>query len=149
MEIQSNTLWTREGMKFIAESGEQKVTMDAKAPIGKGEGFTPKELITIGLAGCTAMDVVALMRKYKQPIESLEVLSKAATHEGGHPASFASFELVFAIKGQVDRDKVLEAVRLSQTRYCGVSATLAASAPISYQVELNGETIGTGTAQFT
>ncbi len=147
MEIRSNTVWNQ-GMQFVAESGGQKITMDAKVPLGKGDGMTPKELVTIGLAGCTAMDVIALMRKHKQPIEGLEVQSNATTREGGHPASFASFELVFVAKGAVDRDKLLEAVHLSQTKYCGVSATLAASAPISYRVELNGETIGTGSAQF-
>lgn len=135
-------------MKFVAESGGQRIAMDAKAPIGKGEGPTPKELVAIGLAGCTAMDVIALMRKHRQPIESLEVLTIAHTREGGYPASFASFELVFVVRGQVNRDTLLESVRLSQTKYCGVSATLAASAPISYRVELNGEAIGGGTAQF-
>ena len=147
MEIRTNSVW-QQGMQFVAESGGQKVPMDAKAPLGKGEGMTPKELVVIGLAGCTAMDVIALMRKHKQPIESLEVRSNAKTREGGYPASFTSFELVFVAKGAVDREKLLEAVHLSQTKYCGVSATLVASAPISYRVELNGEVVGTGNAHF-
>ena len=73
--------WT-EGMKFTAASDNHSVDMDAKSPIGKGSAITPKELILAGLGGCTAMDVIALMRKHKQEVQSFEVEVDAPTIKG-------------------------------------------------------------------
>ena len=147
MEIKSWSKWT-EGMAFTGSSGRHEVSMDASSPIGKGGGFTPKELITVGLAGCTAMDVIALMKKYRQPVESFEVKSEATPTEGVHPLVFKEVRLKFILKGALDKERVIEAVRLSQTKYCGVSQMLSKAAPIRYKIELNGEEIGGGEASF-
>lgn len=136
-------------MRFSAEAGELSVTMDAKPPIGAGSALTPKELVVAGLCGCTGMDIVALLKKYKQPLESLEIEADSTPREGGHPAVFQEIRLVFNFRGALERDKVLEAVRLSQTKYCGVSAMLSKALPIQYAVRLNEELIGSGKADFS
>ena len=64
--------------------------MDAKSPIGKGNGFTPKELVAIGLAGCTGMDVAALMKKHKQNVQKFEIDVDVQTSSGAHPSVFSS-----------------------------------------------------------
>ena len=136
-------------MKFNATADGQSVVMDAKAPIGSSSAMTPKELIAAGLAGCTAMDVIALLKKHKQAYKALEVDADIVASTAGQPVVFTSATLTFTATGEIDRAILLEAVHLSQTKYCGVSAMLVKAFPISYVVMLNGEQIGEGKADFT
>lgn len=142
-----NLVW-QEKMIFTGKSGVHEVKMDTKSPIGSDSALTPKQLMIAGLCGCTAMDVIALLKKHKQPVESFEVTSESTPTEGVHPAVYSKIHLVFRLKGELDPQKVMESVRLSQTRYCGVSAMLSKSVPITYEVEVNGIQVGTGQAEF-
>ena len=145
--MQSRTIW-QEKMSFVGESEGHRVNMDAKAPIGAGSGLTPKELVALGIAGCTAMDVVSLLRKYHQPLQKFEIITNVTATQGVHPAVFKEVELVYQLEGQLDSAKVIEAVQLSQTKYCGVSAMISKSAPIHYRIEVNGKQIAVGEAAF-
>jgi putative redox protein len=145
--MDSKVNW-KEAMQFDTVSGEHHVLIDAKPPIGKGTGFTPKELVLAGIAGCTAMDVIALLRKYKQDVKSFSVESKATPSTDGHPVVFKDVSITFFLEGTIEPAKALEAVTLSQTQYCGVSAMISKTVPMNYIVNLNGETIGTGQAKF-
>lgn len=139
--------WT-EGMKFEATAQGNTLTMDAKAPIGSNTAMTPKELVAVGLGGCTAMDVIALLKKHKQAYKSLDVEVDITTSTAGQPVVFTSATLNFKATGEVEPAILLDAVRLSQTKYCGVSAMLVKALPIYYIVTLNGEKIGEGQADF-
>lgn len=145
--MKTNTIW-KSNMNFVAECGDNQVPMDAKAPLGKAEGMTPKELVVVGLSGCTAMDVIALMKKHKQDVKSFNVEADVTKSSGGYPEVFANIHLTFKAEGNIDKDKLIEAVTLSQTKYCGVSAMLAKAAPIDYDIVLNNEKIGSGKANF-
>ncbi len=140
-------IW-KEGMMFNAESDGLSVAMDAKAPIGKGSAPTPKELVAMGLGGCTAMDVVALLKKHKQAFDQFTIDVKVTPTSGKHPVVFEKAEITFSVTGQVSGEILLDAVKKSQTQYCGVSAMLSKAHPITYVVVLNGETIGEGHADF-
>lgn len=122
--------------------------MDAKAPIGSDKAFTPKQLVVAGLAGCTAMDVIALMKKHKQPVDSFEIEAVVEKSGGGYPEVFTGAVLVFRLMGVLDEAKVVEAVTLSQTKYCGVSAMLAKAFPIRYRIEINGKPVGSEGSAF-
>ncbi|MBX3040872.1 MAG: OsmC family protein, partial [Bdellovibrionaceae bacterium] len=122
-----NTLKWTGNMKFESTVGANTVSMDANPPIGSGSAQTPKELVAAGLGGCTAMDVVALLKKHKQPFESLDVDIEIEMSKGGYPAVFTKALLTFKATGAVDPKLLLEAVHLSQTKYCGVSAMLVRS----------------------
>ncbi len=141
-------LYWRDGMAFAGEAGGHEVPMDAKSPIGKGSAPTPKELVALGLAGCTAMDVIALLKKHKQPPDAFETRVSVTTSTGKTPAVFEKVELLFVVTGNVEAERLLESVMLSQTKYCGVSAMLVKAFPITYRVELNGQEIGRGEAKF-
>lgn len=132
-----------EKMQFVASADGHDVKMDTKAPIGTDTALTPKQLVVAGLAGCTAMDVIALMKKHKQAVESFEIEAEVEKSSGGYPEVFTGALLVFRLKGVVDEVKVIEAVTLSQTKYCGVSAMLAKAFPIRYRIEINGKMVGT------
>ncbi len=144
-----SVLTWKEGMRFDAVADNNTVVMDTKAPLGKGQGMTPKELVAAGLAGCTAMDVVALLKKHKQSYENFEVLVDITSSTGTPPYVFTEANLTFVLNGPVDKEVYLNAISLSQTKYCGVSAMLSKAFPIKYVVMLNNETIGSGSAHFS
>ncbi|MBC7421249.1 MAG: OsmC family protein [Bdellovibrio sp.] len=137
-----------EKMRFAAEADNHTVAMDTKPPIGDDSALTPKQLLVAAICGCTGMDVVALLKKYHQPLSKFEIEAEASVIEGIHPVIFKEVQLTFKIEGELDQVKVLEAITLSQTKYCSVSAMLSKSFPIKYTVQLNLETIGAGSAQF-
>lgn len=137
-----------ERMSFTARAGDHLAQMDARPPLGTGNGMTPKELLLAALAGCTAMDVAGLLRKHKQPLERFTVRVDATPSEGDHPKVFSKLRVVFELTGPVDPRGALDAVRASQTQFCGISAMLSKAVPIEYVVIVNGEQVGTGYAQF-
>lgn len=135
-------------MAFEAVTGNHQVTMDTAAPLGQNSGMSPKELVVAGLGGCTAMDVVSLMKKHKQELKSFFLDVEVEKTSGVHPAVFTKAMIHFRLEGNLDKKIVFEAVQLSQTKYCGVSAMLSKAFPIEYIVYVNGEMIGSGHAQF-
>ncbi|HEX4923404.1 MAG TPA: OsmC family protein [Bdellovibrionales bacterium] len=139
----------KDGMSFEGSSGAHRLLMDAKSPLGRDAGPTPKELVAMALGGCTSMDVIALLKKYRQSARSLRVEIDLSTVEGKHPAVFSGATIHFRAEGDIEPERLLEAVRLSQTRYCSVSGMLSKAFPIHYSVELNGAEIGRGEADFT
>ena len=146
--MKTKSTWT-EKMKFEAQSRDFKIQMDAKSPLGSDSAMTPKELLLLAVSGCTGMDVVALLKKFKQPYENFSVEAEGELTEGKPPSIFKEIILTFKITGNVEAAKAIEAVQLSQTKYCGVSAMVAASVPIYYTVEINEKKVGTGQARFS
>lgn len=137
-----------EKMLFHAQAGDHRIAVDARPPIGANQGMSPKELLLSALASCTAMDVVSLLRKHRQKLESLKVAVDAPLSEGGHPKRFTRADLVFEVKGEIEPAILLDSVKASQTAFCGVSAMLSQAFPIAYSVVLNGTPVGSGEADF-
>lgn len=142
------TINWNEKMSFSAQTEANTIAMDAKAPLGDGKAMTPKELVAAGLGGCTAMDVVALLKKHKQEHKTLQIEVDIAASTGSHPLVFTEANMTFHVTGNVDPAILLESVKLSQTKFCGVSAMLSKAFPIKYNVILNNENIGSGQAEF-
>jgi putative redox protein len=127
----------RDGLCF--EGGTRlghTVLLDAAPPQGKGVGMTPMELVLIGLAGCSGMDVAAILRKKRQPIEGLEVRAHSLRSDG-HPTVFTTINLEYIVHGMdVEPEAVGRAIELSKERYCPIWAMLDPSVRItaSYRV---------------
>lgn len=135
-------------MVFSIDAAGNSVKADARPPIGDASAMAPKELLLSALASCTAMDVVALLKKNRQHVDAFEIEAEANLSDGGHPKVFTGARLTFTISGEVDPEVALESVTLSQTRFCGVSAMLSRAFPISYDVVVNGTLAGSGSANF-
>jgi putative redox protein len=135
-------------MLFNLEMGNHRVSIDAPEPFGANSAPSPKQLTLGSLCGCTAMDVISLLRKHKQDVHSLRIEADAPK-TSGQPSVFASVHLRYYLDGTLDEDKVLEAIHLSQSKYCGVSAMIDKIAPISYDVFVNGKSVGSGKAEFS
>lgn len=144
--MEFKTEW-KEGMVFQSNIGHHLITMDAQAPLGHDQGANPKELLAAGLAGCIGMDMVGLLRKYKQNIRNFEISTKIDQTFTGYPIVFSDVELIVSLDGEIDSDLAVEAARLAHTKYCGVSAMLSPSVPIHWRVILNGREVGRGVAE--
>lgn len=116
----------QQGMAFRAESGTgHSVTMDASAPDGgEDTGFRPMELLLVGLAGCTGMDVISILRKKRQEVTRYEVRVQGTRAET-HPMVFTDIVVEHYVTGHhIDPAAVARAIELSESRYCGAGAML-------------------------
>lgn len=136
-------------MGFEAAINEHTVRMDTKPSAGGSYSApTPKELVLTGLCGCTGMDVVWILNKMRLKLGGLAVDAEASQSEG-EPSVFDRIKLIYKFSGEnLPADKVKQAVELSQTKYCGVSAMIAKTARIDYEILLNDASVGSGTARF-
>jgi putative redox protein len=121
--------WKNEGLLFEAATAHGSVDL-ASGLDEPGNGVTPMELLAVALGGCTAMDVVSILVKMRQPLESFSVEVSGERAEE-HPKRFTSLEVVYRLKGDLDERKVERAISLSEERYCSVEATLKPSVPIT------------------
>lgn len=138
-----------EQFSITAQSGPLKVTMDAKKPFGKEEAMTPKELLLSALGGCTMMDVIGYIKKYKQTLTHFHIdVDGESSASAQHPVVFSSILLTYYGEGSFDKKYFVEAITLSQSKFCGVSAMLSASVPIEYLVHFNNEEVYRGKSQF-
>ena len=146
--MQCQTVWQSE-MQFVSHIRNHQVVIDAKEDFGgKNSGPSPKELMLTSITGCTAMDVVSLLKKMRVEFDSISVSAETETTEG-HPAIFKEVRVVYDVKGsQVAADKVLKSVEMSMTKYCGVTAMIAEAAPVTYVIKVNGQQTASGNAKF-
>ncbi|OFZ81922.1 MAG: hypothetical protein A2583_05750 [Bdellovibrionales bacterium RIFOXYD1_FULL_53_11] len=139
----------KNGMVFEASMGPHKVLMDApEASGGKASAATPKQLALAGLGGCTSMDVIYILRKMRVEVTSFALEAEASVTKD-MPNVFDKVHLVYRLEGpSMAHEKALAAVEKSQTKYCGVSAMIAKTARITYDVLVNGTKAGSGEAGF-
>ena len=95
---------------------------------------TPMELVLIALCGCTASDVIGVLRKKREPFTSLEVSAEGQRAED-YPQVYTDIKLTYRVGGKVSPKAVEDAVRLSKEKYCSVSAMLAKTAKITIHIE--------------
>jgi putative redox protein len=132
--ITAKAIWT-DNERYIGEaSSRHALVMDTAT---EKTASTPMELVLIALCGCTASDVVGILRKKREPFTSLEVAA-SGERASGYPAVYTEINLVYRIAGQVSRKAVEDAVRLSKEKYCSVSAMLEKTAKITSKIELVG-----------
>jgi putative redox protein len=129
------TQWQQK-MAFDAEVDGFHLLLDA-APEhgGADQGPRPKPLLLVALAGCTGMDVVAILSKMREPLQHFRVLVEGDLSEG-HPAFYEKVRIVYEFRTAdgLDPAKVERAVHLSQDRYCGVSAMLKKASELSFEI---------------
>jgi len=125
----------QDGMHFSGELEGFEILLDADPQFGgAGKGPRPKGLTLTSLAGCTAMDVIAILRKMGIEPEAFSVDAESELTEE-HPRIFQRIKLTYRLKGaNLSRAKVEKAVKLSQERYCGVSAMLQQAVPIDSEI---------------
>ncbi len=130
--VEAKAQWTdKERFIGVASSGHALVVDAGKEKTGNG----PMELVLIGLCGCTATDVASILTKKRERLTSLEVRAQAE-RAPQPPSVYTEIKLTYRVGGPVSRKAVEDAVRLSQEKYCSVSAMLQATAKITAEIEL-------------
>lgn len=136
--MKARVQWAGEAL-FLGESGSgHAVVMDGSPDAGgRNLGVRPMEMLLIGLGGCSNFDVVSILRKGRQPVESCEVFLDAE-RAGEEPKVFTKIHLHFVVKGRgLKEAQVKRAVELSAEKYCSASIMLGrAGVDISHDYEI-------------
>ena len=113
------------GLVFEGTAGSGfSARLDTVAEQGGGTGFSPMELLLVGLAGCTAMDVISILKKKRQDVGSFEVRAHGLRADD-HPQSFTDITLEFVVHGHnIDPAAIERSIELSRDKYCSVMGTL-------------------------
>jgi putative redox protein len=131
MIIHAQLNWT-DGMQFVARAGDgPAVVLDSS---DGGSGPSPMELVLIGVAGCTAFDVISIMQKKRAPIIDFKVNISGERAEE-HPRRYTNIHIEYVLRGRDIKPKAVEqAIQLSQEKYCGASASLNAEINTTYRI---------------
>jgi len=130
--------WSGEGMSFIAETGSNHLIAMDGAPDGGGRNLAPRPMETVlaGAGGCTAYDVVVILKKSGQDVTGCEVRLEAERAQTD-PKVFTRIHYRFTVRGRnLKRNVVEQAVRLSHEKYCSATAMLEKTAQITRDLEI-------------
>lgn len=114
------------------------INMDGPPQLGgHNSGFRPTQLLLAAVGGCSAIDVVMILKKQKQKIDSFEIEVDGEKEKVEEYSLFRDITIHFKLKGEIDLEKAERAVQLSIEKYCSVSKTLEPTAKINYKVSVN------------
>jgi putative redox protein len=131
-----STKWL-ENMSFESEINGHKVIIDAKEEVGgHDKGPRPKPFMLAALGGCTAMDVISILKKMRVELKSLNVIVEGELTEE-HPRHFDKMHVIYEVEGDnLPMDKIEKAVSLSEEKYCGVSVVYRKALEISSEIRI-------------
>lgn len=134
--MEAKVIW-RGGESFTGIAGTHEVAIDTTVEGGGADtGMSPKQMLLATVCGCTGMDIVGMLEKMRVVYSILEI-SAEAEQTTEHPKVFIYIKLHYKTDvAEADRDKLIKAIDLSQTKYCGVSIMLKKHCPVTYTVEL-------------
>lgn len=127
-----------EGMQFVGEAGSgHAIVLDGRQSVGgRNTGLRPMELLLVGLAGCTAMDVIHILKRKRQQVAGLQIKVEAERADE-HPRVYTHIKLEYVVRGRNLSEKaVVDSIELSEHKYCSASAMLAKTAEISYTYQI-------------
>lgn len=125
-------------MQFNALVNGHTIIMDAPERVGgEDNGPIPKPFVLTALSGCTGMDVAAILRKAQKEVQDFNITVTGELTKQ-QPMTYSSIHLVYDFTGdELNKDAALEAVTLSQEKYCGVSYLLKKAIPVTWEVNYN------------
>jgi len=118
-------------------SGPLSVSIDAGKKVGgNNKGVRPMELILMGLGSCSAIDLIAILKKQRQQLDDLKININAKREEENIPAVFTEIHIEYVLTGQFETKKVEHALDLANNKYCSVSKMLEETVDISYSYKI-------------
>lgn len=124
-------------LRFGVRVGEHAFPFDTGP---EAEGPSPVQAVQAALGGCTAMDVISILRKKRQPVTGYEVEVVAERRLDQHPRIFTRMEIIHRVRGRgISPAAVTEAIELSDTKYCAVHAMLEHAVTITSRFEITEE----------
>ena len=136
-ELESASVTLVDGLHFAGDIGVVRIDLDAEESVGGvGAGPQPHRLLLLAMAGCTAMDVLAILRKKRQQVSGLSVEVQGSRADQ-HPRVYTRFEVLYRVRGtNIDPQAVARAIELSTTRYCPVIGLLGKVAEVATRYEI-------------
>ncbi len=127
----------------ITDANSQSMKMDIPVDQGgNGDGLRPMQTVLAALCGCSAVDVVSILKKQKQLLSDLSIEVDGERQQHKEPALWEKVQVIFHLHGEIDPAKAYRAVQLSIDKYCSVAETLRrAGADISWKVILNDKPV--------
>ena len=136
--MDASVVW-KKGLSFTGTAAKSGFSLPLGASPdvgGENDGFRPSELVLVGLAGCTGMDVISILEKKRQNVTAFEVRVHGERAERD-PKKFTSFLVEYVVTGKgIDPNAVERAVELSETKYCTVMATVRGAGPIERKIRI-------------
>lgn len=135
--MDAKVIWN-EGMRFTGSANSGfKLPLDSDPGVGGTDaGFRPLELLAISLAGCTAMDVISILRKKRQEVTAFDVQVQAGQQDQ-HPHVFTAARILYIVSGHgVDENALRRAIELSALKYCPAQAMLSKAFPMEMFYEI-------------
>jgi putative redox protein len=129
--MEAKVVWTDKD-RFLGEANSGHALVVDAGDVKTAS--TPMELVLIALCGCTASDVVGILRKKRQPFTGLEVIAQTE-RAPEHPKVYTYIKLIYRVRGAVNHKAMEDAVNLSKGKYCSVSAMLEKTAKIDCTIE--------------
>jgi len=129
-----------ENLKFIGQAPSgHSIAMDGPVESGgEDSAIKPGEMTLVALGGCTAIDVVSILKKMKVQFDSFEVVVEAEQADD-YPKIWTKLHLKYIFKGKnIDQSKVKKAIELSEGKYCSVAAMLRKSAELTWEMAVEG-----------
>lgn len=137
MKIQLKRLNDDYHFEATNERGHQ-VEIDSRKEFGGSDlAASPMELLLMSVAGCSAIDVISILKKQKQHIDVFETKVEGVRVDDGDAKPFREIKLSIYLEGTIDASKAIKAAQLSFEKYCSVAKTIEPTAHITYQVFLN------------
>jgi len=138
MNINYSTKWI-DNMAFEMILDGHKLIMDSGRSVGGlDRGPRPKQLLISALTACSGMDVVSILNRMEVKIDAFEIKAETEMTEE-HPKTYKKIHLIYEFKGKnlnESKKKIEKAVKLSQERYCGVSALLEKALELTYTIKI-------------
>lgn len=126
----------------VTNANGMSVRLDNKSKTtGEVQGVSPMELLLMGVAGCSSIDIVAILNKQKINPKVLKMEVHGHRHENEVPALFYQIDIDIYLEGDFSPEKAKRAAQLSFDKYCSVSKTLEPTAKINHNVFLNGKKV--------
>lgn len=136
IKIELNRLNAGYQFEAVNEQGNT-VIMDASPDMGGSNlGMRPMQMLLAAMGGCSAIDVVSILKKQKQDLHDIKITVTGEREKDAVPSLYTEVHAHFRLFGQVDEDKAERAINLSVEKYCSVAKTLEAKAKITYSFEI-------------
>ena len=114
--------WVKD-LQFVAEDDKGHGIVIESKKDGAAAGFTPMQLVLLAAAGCMAMDVVSMLQKKRLPLKKFRVLMDGE-RAPEHPKRYTEMRFTYEATGDIPKEAVDEVIKMSEEKYCSVSATL-------------------------
>ena len=123
-------------MEAVNDKGNSIIMDAGEADGGHDSGFRPMQLLLAALGGCSAIDLIAILRKQREPLNDVKITVTGEREAGVVPALYTEAHIHFKLFGAVNHDKAERAVALSVDKFCSVAKTLEKTAKVTYSFEI-------------